>query len=216
MSAQPPLPPNNSQQDYQRAAREAMNQAKVAAQDALNVFLKLIYNPVGELSNAYASLPGQKAIAVGAVFAIVFALLAGIAGGSLLNLGGMGFKGFILLLLSSAGLVAGLVLGSWLCRMLFKSQGAISFDIFLAGAVVLPLGLGGLASWILAQLSIGGTIGSIPIMVGGCLSVLVLFTGLNRVAGIREGLASYLVAGVFAVGMTAAYLVGRLLVKILF
>lgn len=55
-----------------------------------------------------------------------------------------------------------------------------------------------------------------PLLVGLSLTVLVVFTGLARVAGIKEGLASYLVAGVLAAGMLVANLITRLLVGVMY
>ena len=55
-----------------------------------------------------------------------------------------------------------------------------------------------------------------PLLVSLSLTVLVVFTGLARVAGIKEGLASYLVAGDLAAGMLVANLITRLLVGVMY
>jgi hypothetical protein len=80
----------------------------------------------------------------------------------------------------------------------------------------LPIGLGTLVSYLLGVMGIGGPIGQLPMLVGMSLMVLVVFTGLARVAGLKEGLASYLVAAVLAVGMLVAYLMARMLFGVLY
>lgn len=207
--------------DYQRAAQDAMLSAKAAAQDAFTTFMKLIYNPVGALPDAYRALAPAQAIGVGVVFAVVAVICLLISGGGLLSMVGggmlsMGFKGFLIGLGATLGAAAGIAAGSWLSRMLCRGEGNLAFDIFIGGASLLPIGLGTLGSYLLGVVGIGGVIGQLPMLVGISLTVLVVFTGLARVAGIKEGLASYLVAGVLAVGMLVAYLIARLLVGILY
>lgn len=221
MSEVPQPPPQAPRADYQRAAQDAMSSAKAAAQDALGTFMKLIYNPVGALPDAYRSLSPTQAIGVGVVFAVVAVVCLLIAGQSLTGmftgaLGISGFKAFLLGLGTTLAAVAGIALGSWLCRLLLRGEGNLSFDVFLGGAALLPLGLGVLASYLLSAIGIGGVIGQLPLLIGISLTILVLFTGLSRIAGIKEGLASYLVAAVLSCGLFAAYLVGRVLGKLLF
>lgn len=216
---QPAAPPPRT--DYQRAAQEAMHSAKAAARDAFATFMKLIYNPVGALPEAYSALAPAQAIGVGVVFAVVAVICLLISGGGVLAMasGGMmsmGFKGFLIGLGTTLGAAVGIAAGTWLSRLLCRGEGNLAFDIFIGGAALLPIGLGTLASYLLGVVGIGGPIGQLPMLIGLSLMVLVVFTGLARVAGIKEGLASYLVAGVLAAGMLIAYLIGRLLVGILY
>jgi hypothetical protein len=230
----PPMPPSqapdphqgpNSSDKFQRGAQEAVTAAKAAAQDAFKVFMQLIYNPVGAMPGAFASLNPNQAMAVGGVFAAVFTLCllfggSGMAAMAGLPIGSMssslGFKGFLVLLLTSFGFAAGVAAGNYLTRLALKGQGSLSFDIFSGGASLLPLGLGLLATAILSMVGISGAIGSVPTMIGGCLMVLVLFTGLTRVANINEGPASYSVGAILVVGTIAAYLIGRMCVKVFY
>ncbi len=216
---QPPGPPPRA--DYQRAAQDAMQTAKAAAKDAFATFMKLIYNPVGALPEAYAALAPTQAIGVGVVFAVVAVVCLLVSGGGVLSMVGggalsLGFKGFVIGLGATLGAAAGIAAGSWLSRLLLRGEGNLAFDIFIGGATLLPLGLGTLASYLLGVVGIGGVIGQLPLLVGLSLTVLVVFTGLARVAGIKEGLASYLVAGVLAAGMLVAYLITRVLVGVLY
>lgn len=216
---QPPGPPPRA--DYQRAAQDAMQTAKAAAKDAFATFMKLIYNPVGALPEAYAALAPTQAIGVGIVFAVVAVVCLLVSGGGVLSMVGggalsLGFKGFVIGLGATLGAAAGIAAGSWLSRLLLRGEGNLAFDIFIGGATLLPLGLGTLASYLVGVVGIGGVIGQLPLLVGLCLTVLVVFTGLARVAGIKEGLASYLVAGVLAAGMLVAYLITRVLVGVLY
>lgn len=220
MSDQPQQPPQQPRADYQRAAQDAMSSAKAAAQDALGTFMKLIYNPVGALPEAYRSLAPTQAIGVGVVFAVVAVVCLMISGQSAAALiGGLGipgFKGFLLGLGTTLGMAAGIALGSWLCRLLLRGEGNLAFDIFIGGAALLPIGIGVLVSYLLGVIGIGFPIGALPTLIGFSLTILVIFTGLGRIAGIKEGLSSYLVAAVLAAGLSVAYLVARILGKILF
>lgn len=216
---QPPGPPPRA--DYQRAAQDAIQTAKAAAKDAFATFMKLIYNPVGALPEAYAALAPTQAIGVGVVFAVVAVVCLLVSGGGVLSMVGggalsLGFKGFVIGLGATLGAAAGIAAGSWLSRLLLRGEGNLAFDIFIGGATLLPLGLGTLASYLLGVVGISGVIGQLPMLIGLSLTVLVVFTGLARVAGIKEGLASYLVAGVLAAGMLVAYLITRVLVGVLY
>ena len=207
--------------DYQRAAQDAMHTAKAAAKDAFATLRKLVYNPVGALPEAYRDLEGPQAIGVGLVGAVVAVICLLISGGGVLSrVGGgamsMGFKGFLIGLGTTLGAAVGIAAGSWLSRLLCRGEGNLAFDIFIGGAALLPIGLGTLVTYLLGVVGIGGPIGQLPMLVGMSLMVLVVFTGLARVAGIKEGLASYLVAGVLAVGMLVAYLMARITVGVLY
>jgi|CXWL01.1.fsa_nt_gi hypothetical protein len=217
-----PTPPPPRGPDYQRAAQDALARSKAAAQDALSTFMKLIYNPVGALPDAYRSLAPPQAIGVGVVFILVAVICLLVAGGGVISmLGGvvsssMGFKGFLMGLGVMLGVAAGIAAGSFLARMIFRGEGNLAFDIFIGGAALLPLGLGALVSYLLGLIGIGGVIGQLPMLVGVSLTILVIFTGLARVAGLKEGLSSYLVAVVLSVGILVGYLIGRMLGGMLF
>ncbi len=222
MSTPDPVPPPTPRgPDYQRAAQDALARSKAAAQDAFSTFMKLIYNPVGALPEAYRSLAPPQAIGVGVVFIVVAVILLLIAGGGVFSmLGGgyfsMGFKGFLMGLFIMLGVAAGIAAGSFLSRTIFRGEGNLAFDIFLGGAALLPLAIGAFLSYLLGVIGISGPIGQLPMLVGFSLMILVIFTGLNRVAGLKEGLSSYLVAVVLAVGMLLGYLIGKLLGGVLF
>ena len=216
-----PTPEPNQGSSYQRGAQDAVTAAKAAAQDAFKVFMQLIYNPVGAMPSAFASLSSTQAMAVGGVFAAVFTVCLLLGGTGMLSMAGIpsmsfGFKEFAMLLLVSFGFAAGVAAGNYLTRLVFKGQGSLSFDIFSGGAALLPLGLGLLATTIVGLVGVTGSIGSVPSMIGGCLMVLVLFTGLTRVAHINEGPASYSVGAILVVGSIAAYLIGRVCLKIFY
>ena len=126
--------------DYQRAAQDAMLSAKAAAQDAFTTFMKLIYNPVGALPDAYRALAPAQAIGVGVVFAVVAVICLLISGGGLLSMVGggmlsMGFKGFLIGLGATLGAAAGIAAGSWLSRMLCRGEGNLAFEGILVAIV---------------------------------------------------------------------------------
>jgi hypothetical protein len=211
----PPPPPHN------QGTPDALLKAKAAAEDALKVFMQLIYNPVGAIPSAFASLNSTQAVGVGVVFTIAFALCVVLAGSTIVGsflpgAGTGGFRGFLLILLSSFGFAAGVAGGNFAARSVLKGTGNFGFDAFSAGAALLPLGLGFLATAILGVVGISGPIGSVPLIVGVSLLVLVLFTGLTRVAGIKEGPASYVVGFIMVLGSLGAYVCTRMGISVLF
>jgi hypothetical protein len=142
---QPPGPPPRA--DYQRAAQDAMQTAKAAAKDAFATFMKLIYNPVGALPEAYAALAPTQAIGVGVVFAVVAVVCLLVSGGGVLSMVGggalsLGFKGFVIGLGATLGAAAGIAAGSWLSRLLLRGEGNLAFDIFIGGATLATAGSG--------------------------------------------------------------------------
>lgn len=225
MSAQPPLPPQMPQQppqrpqpDYGRAAQDAMAAVKAASQDALRTFMSLIYNPVGALPAAFASLRGNQALGVGIVFMVVYALLAAI-GVQLLTSAIMGaimgmsppfsFKAFFQILLGGLIFAGGVGLGVFVLRSALKAAGSFATDFLLAGAAVVPLGIGFLAGGVLGKII--ALLGLAVFITGFSLSVLVLFTGFTRIGGVKEGPASYLVALALVIGGVVAWIVGKIL-----
>lgn len=211
MSAQPP--------DYQRHAQEALAKVKAASQDALRTFLNLIYNPVGALPGAFQALPGNAALGVGVVFIVAYAVLAAI-GGQLITsavagamMGGFGAPGFQFTVFLKGilwGVVfgGGVAVGCLVVRKIFNAAGSIAGDLLLAGAAVLPLGVGVFAGGILGKII--PLLGVLVLLVSFSLSILVLFTGFTRVAGIKEGPASYLSALALAMGIAVVWLLAKL------
>lgn len=217
MSAQPPLPPHQPpppqqpQPDYNRAAQEAMARVKAASQDALKAAMTLVYNPVGGLPTAYASLPGSAALGVGLVFMgvwLILSILGATFGASLpIPWSGVPFSyklRAIILLLCIPG---GMVLGMFVARMALKGAGSIAFDVFVAGAALLLVGVATFIGGIL-----GGNIFGILMLAAFVLCVLVIFTALTRISGIKEGPAAYMTVGVFLV----AGLLMKVMTSILF
>lgn len=217
MSAQPPQPP---QSDYQRHAQEALAQVRAASQAALKTFLNLIYNPVGALPGAFQALPGNAALGVGVVFIVAYALLAAIGGQLILGaimgaftggLGGPGFQfgAFLKGILWGVIFGGGVALGCFAVRKIFNAAGSIAGDLLLAGAALLPLGIGLFAGGVLGKII--PVLGVILLVIGFSLAILVLFTGFTRVAHVKEGPASYLSALALIIGGAVVWLLGKLL-----
>ncbi len=203
--------PNNS-----AAAPDPMEKVKSASRDAVKTFISLIYNPVGALPGAYQALPGQQALAVGLVFMGVW-LLCSLIGGALgVSALGLPFsfsldnlslsyklRGAIMLL----SIPLGLTLGVYLARIVLRGNGDIALDVFVAGAALLMVGFAALLGGLL-----GHQVLQLLMLVALTLAVLVIYTSLTRISGIAEGIAAYLVAGVFVI----AAIVLRVVTAILF
>lgn len=207
MSEQPSSPSGDN---------DPMATVKAASRDAAKTFMSLIYNPVGALPSAYQSLPGQQALAVGVVFMVVW-LLCSLVGASL-GVSGMGLPfsfsfGDLPLSYKLRGLIMvfcvplGLTLGIYLARIVLRGAGNLALDVFVAGAALLMVGFATLLGGLL-----GHQVLQLLMLVALTLAVLVIYTSLTRISGIAEGIAAYLVAGVFVI----AAIVLRVATAILF
>lgn len=196
-------------------APDPMESVKAASRDAVKTFLSLIYNPVGALPGAFQALPGQQALAVGVVFMVVW-LLCSLIGASM-GVGGLGLpysfslndlslsykvRGMFMML----SIPVGLTLGLYLARIVMRGSGGLALDVFVAGAALLTVGFAAL---------IGGVLGhqvlQLLMLVALTLAVLVIYTSLTRISGIAEGVAAYLVAGVFVMAAIVLRVVGAIL-----
>lgn len=212
MSAQPPSPPSQGGgPDYQKHAQEAMARVKAASQDALKTFMTLIYNPVGALPGAFNALPGSAALGVGVVFMVVWlicTILGAVMGASVpIPFSGVPFSYKLRAILILMCIPVGIALGMFIARKVLRGAGSVAFDVFVAGASLLLIGFATLLGGLL-----GGTVFGVLALVAFVIAVLVVFTALTRVSGIAEGIAAYVVAGVFVV----AGLLVRLMTNLLF
>jgi hypothetical protein len=189
------------------AARQIGQQAKdvavAASTDAFKAFKAMAANPVGGLREAFDSLGPSRSMIVGIVFAIVFDLciLVGmwLVTSHYLTHGmrsdfpdapqrsmtfGMLFKltilGLVPLVSATAGCAA--------VRKIFRGQGSIQSDIFIAGASLLPFGVAVLLTGIL-----GGANTEIIALLGvfaSTTTILMLYSGCTTLQGIPDAAAT--------------------------
>jgi hypothetical protein len=168
----------------------AGDRMKAASSDAFGAFKTFASDPVGGLSPAYDKLGAGKAMAVGITFGAVFALCIALAlyrtlGQFLFH----GFGGFLKILLIAVVPFVALMLSSLGVRTIFRGEGEIGTDSYIAGASLLPFGI---VAIIMALL--GSSLNSNVIYFLGLLSIsltiLMLLAGLTRIYKISERMAT--------------------------
>ena len=182
--------------DYQSAAptQAFAEQAKVAPRDALHAFRSLATDPVGRLATAYDSLGKQRALGVGAVFALLFdvSVIASIL--RMLNVLPRYLRPdsnlLKLVLLASVPLLV-IIAMSTIVRKLTNAAGSIEGDVFYAGATMLPFGLLILLSNVIG-LGNFEVIAFLAVFVL-CYTLLMLYSGAIQVARIPTPAAAFMV-----------------------
>ncbi|MBE9124643.1 MULTISPECIES: J domain-containing protein [unclassified Coleofasciculus] len=157
--------------------------------NTVQTFQSFALNPPGGLLPAFASLDKQRAVVVGILFAGIFNLCfvctayfswQNLVKVSIIKLVVVGIVPFLTLTVISAS-----------TRTITRSSGSIAGDIFLAGAVLMPL------SFLVIASSISTTLG-IQIMViitvfVSCYTILTLYSGCTQIANLSETTAAVLV-----------------------
>ncbi len=156
-------------------------------------------SPVGGLPESYALFDERRAIGVGIVFAIVYEIavflgalvfkfrVAGLFGG-FAPIGGLTVGQLFKVLFVSLVPFASLVGACAGARAVFRGTGRFAGDVYTAGAVLLPFGLFVFAASIL------GAANSEAILILSLFaltySILILYAGCSRIAGISETAAA--------------------------
>lgn len=168
----------------------AGDRVKAASTDALGAFKTFASDPVGGLSPAYDKLGSGKAMAVGITFGVVFALCMSLAiyrtiGQFLFP----GFGGFMKILLIAVVPFVALMLAGLGVRTIFRGEGEIGTDSYIAGASLLPFGIVAILMALLGSslnLNVIYFLGLLSIS----LTILMLFSGLTRIYKISERMAT--------------------------
>jgi hypothetical protein len=187
-SLQPPSPPTGMTQ-----ATQAAEQAKAASKDALEVLKLIATDPVGSLPSAFEKLGSHRAMRAGfalgsvSVVCALFLVYRTISGlGAQAAFGDL-FKILLVSVVPFASLLA-VCIG---IKKLFKGEGALGHDAFIAGTAQLPTTILLLATAILGMGNV-----EVLIVIGLfslCLTVLMLFSGFVRIYKIKEQTATYAV-----------------------
>ncbi|HEX4342051.1 MAG TPA: hypothetical protein VH255_01590 [Verrucomicrobiae bacterium] len=181
---------------------------KAATADSLQAFKSFALNPVGELANVYNSLGEARALAVGITFGVVSALcfvVGGIIGAwhapeFMRPSGGWYFKLFIFAFIPMVTTTA----SSFAARKIFRSEGPLAMDAFIAGASMLPFAFVRLVTSVFSSLPLGVT-GFLVIFVGS-LTVLILFFGFLRIAKLSECVCTLVVPLVMTVSIWLTFI----------
>ena len=164
------------------------DQLRLTSGDALDVMRAFVGDPLGNMAASCEKLGQSRSLGVGLVFGAIFALcvtaeisevLSKFGIRSSLGQGILFLNGFVQFLTVALAIAA--------VRFFLRGQGAIGFDVFIAGAAVLPWGGVFLAARVLGlgNFEILGA----AVLFALCLSILVLYVGATRILKIPERIA---------------------------
>jgi hypothetical protein len=172
------------------AAAVAGERMKAASADAFGAFKTFVGNPVGGLADAYNSLGPSKALGVGITFGAVFAVCMLLSMYRVVPefLRPTGVGGFFKLFVVAVVPFLSLFVATLAVRTVFRGEGAIGSDSFLAGASLLPLGLIALIASILGPTN--WNVIQFLAVFSISITILMLFAGLTRMYRISERMAT--------------------------
>lgn len=182
-------------------SERAKEQVRATVNDAWETFRSLLGDPVGGLASAYENLGEARALGVGVAFGITFSICYAI---SVLNSPIpqflptiSGFKGFLKSIPVGFVPFIGLAISAYIAGKAGKGSASASSGAFIAGTALLPIGL---AFLIFSFISLGNfEIGFFLVFFALCLLILVLFSGLTKIANLSER-ASTLVIPLMLIG----------------
>lgn len=185
--------------------RNISDQVKASSRDALDVFKRLLIDPVGGLSAAFDGLGPDRALSAGLAMCVAFGLAASggvITGASKLQqvslpfLGPLsqalnmpsGFGSFLKMSIQFLVLPAAIAAVGLGIRKIVGAREPFVADVFTAGAALAPLGLAILLSGLLG-------FGNLEIVFllfffAQTYLVLMLYAGFTRVGGMTEAAAA--------------------------
>ncbi len=202
-----------------RAPIAGIADIKTAGTDAWQALKLILTDPVGKLTEAYQTLGRKRAIGVGIVFGVVFALsmivflmslrskmVAYYTGGLDVPSAGLTVKDFVKAFFSSIVPYVSLTGACFAAQKVFRGRGDISHDCFIAGVAVLPLAVLFLVSSVLSASS-PAIVVSFVLLFPICLTIILLFAGVSRLCGITEKLAIFAVPLMFIATVWFSYLI---------
>ncbi|ABG51028.1 heat shock protein DnaJ-like [Trichodesmium erythraeum IMS101] len=152
-------------------------------QDSWITVKTFIPNPIGGLLPAFVELELKRALNVAILLGIIFEVCF-VIGISLIlgRLGGDNHTGFLLLIIIGIIPFVNLTVTSGFARLIFKTNGSLTGDLFVAGTSLLPLGLlvlisGVLNNWIISL---------ILCIFALCYTILIMYSGCQKIANVSE------------------------------
>ncbi|MGB3513200.1 MAG: DnaJ domain-containing protein, partial [Microcoleaceae cyanobacterium] len=156
---------------------------KTTFQDAWTAAKTFLPHPISGLLPAFAKLEQKKALNVAILFGLTFEVLF-VLGTSLIlqRLGEANHTGFLLLIIIGIIPFVNLTVTSGFARLIFKTNGSLTGDLFIAGASLLPLGLLVLVSGILNNWVISAILAVFAL----CYMILIMYSGCHQISHISE------------------------------
>jgi hypothetical protein len=172
-----------------------------AANDAGATLRHLGMNPAGALQSAFSSLGEERALGAGVALGVFFSIASMIAawiGAMRINIGvqpRLLFGALLVGLVLFASLAAAGAAG----RKLLRGGGTLGADVFLAGVALLPIAILFLVTGVVG----GGNyeVIAIAMVLFGTYLLNILYTGVTRLTGISEQLASPVIAAMLLLSL---------------
>jgi hypothetical protein len=194
-------------------ARNAASKAREASQQAWGAVKTLVADPVGGIGPSFESLGANGALAVGAVFAVVYLvcpIIGSIFGATAMGLrsGGGWFGNTIVGLIVDTATIATMVGVSYLYRLKTRSGGAsVGADMLIVGAALLPIAIARLVA-ALFKWDMNLIVLSVSVF-AGCFCVMLLFSGLTKISKLSERVATVAVPLMLVAALGVATLLYR-------
>jgi hypothetical protein len=188
------------------AARNVTDGVTAASRDAFDALRIFLLDPVGGLRLAYENLEPSRALAVGAVFGLLFTISLslgvnlGLRVDTLSDLLDELSGGFLdislqvsfgrLILLGLLGFVS-MTAAAAVTRLIFRGVGGFDGDCFIAGACLLPVGFFVLVSGLLGGLNLEVLV--LLALFAVCYAILIMYSGLTQVSAVSPRGAAFAV-----------------------
>ena len=171
------------------------SEVKARSRDAWQGIKLFAKSPVGGLPESFALFDDRRAIQVGIAFAILYEVALFLGGlifksraqtllGGWLPIGELTATQMVKLIVLGLIPFASLVVAGMLARLIFRGTGRLAGDVYTAGAVLLPTGLLALAAALLGAANLEVIL--ILALFALTYSILMLYAGCSRIAGISE------------------------------
>ncbi|MCL2931472.1 MAG: tetratricopeptide repeat protein [Trichodesmium sp. MAG_R03] len=152
-------------------------------QDSWITVKTFIPNPIGGLLPAFTQLEQKRALNVSILLGIIFEVCFVIGINLILQrLGEANHTEFLFLIIIGIIPFVNLTVTSGFARLIFKTNGSLTGDLFVAGTSLLPLGLLVLISGVLNNLIIS----LILFIFALCYTILIMYSGGQKISNISE------------------------------
>lgn len=159
-------------------------------QDSWIAVKTFIPNPIGGLWLAFTQLEYKRALNVAILLGIIFEVCF-VIGTSLIlqRLDEANNTGFLLLIIIGIISFVNLTVTSGFARLILKTNGSLTGDLFVASSSLLPLGLlvlitGILNNWIISLILLIFTL---------CYTILIMYSGCKKISNISEEISALIV-----------------------
>jgi hypothetical protein len=171
------------------------SEVKARSRDAWQGIKLFARSPVGGLPESFRLFDDRRAMQVGIAFAVLYEIALFIAGlifksraqgllGGVLPIGEMTATQLFKLMVLGLVPFASLIVAGALARQIFRGNGRFAGDVYTAGAVLLPSGLLALIAALLGAANL--EVIMVLALFALTYSILMLYAGCSRIAGISE------------------------------